>query len=169
MEELVDIYDANREPTGRVAARNGLFLAEGEYMLYVLAVVQDAQGRCLITQRTFDKRWAPGAWEVPGGGAHAGETSWQAVVREVREEVGLDVSAQKREPIYSYDNVDLARGDNYFVDIYLFDTDATADDVVLQESEALDCAFATWACICDLADEGRFLHFERLKAALGMQ
>ena len=36
--------------------------------------------------------WAPGWWEVSGGAAQAGESSWEAVRREVREETGLDVS-----------------------------------------------------------------------------
>ena len=58
----------------------------------VLALIQDRAGRTLITQRSADKRWAAGWWEVPGGGVLAGETSLQAVVREVREEVGLDLS-----------------------------------------------------------------------------
>ena len=38
------------------------------------------------------KAWAPGWWEVSGGAAQAGEPSEEAVLREVREETGLDVS-----------------------------------------------------------------------------
>ena len=166
MEELIDIYDAQRRLTGKTIPRKGAFLAEGEYMLYVLAIIQDAHGRYLITQRALDKHWAPGAWEVSGGGVLAGETSAQAVVREVREEVGLDVSDKPLKPIYSYENVDLARGDNYIVDIYHFQLDVGKDDVVLQDSEAIDCMFATWDEIVELADRGQFLHFSRLEAAL---
>ena len=35
MEELVDIYDVERNRTGEARPREGLFLHEGEYMLYV--------------------------------------------------------------------------------------------------------------------------------------
>ena len=166
MEELIDIYDVNRRSTGKTIPRKGAFLAEGEHMLYVLAIVQDVKGRYLITQRSLDKHWAPGSWEVPGGGVLAGESSVQAVVREVREEVGLDVSGNLLEPIHSYENVDLERGDNYIVDIYLFQLDVREDDVSLQESETVACKFATWDEICALADQDKFLHFGRLKTAL---
>ena len=168
MEERIDIYDQNRNRTGKVIARADAFLGEGEYMLYVLAMLQDTQGRYLIIRRALDKKWAAGQWEVPGGGVLAGETSAQAVVREVREEVGLDIAAatQSLEPLYSYSNVDLTRGDNYFVDIYRIHIDAELDDVVLQESEAIGCMFATWDEICELAEAGEFLHFARLQQAL---
>ena len=166
MEELIDIYNANRTRTGKTIPREGAFLNEGEYMLYVLAIVQDAQGRYLITQRSLDKHWAAGWWEVTGGGVLSGETSEQSVVREVREEVGLNVADQPLTPVYTYENVDLKAGDNYFVDIYHFHLDVTEEDVTLQDSEAIDCMFATWDEICALADEGKFLHFSRLRQAL---
>ena len=167
MEELIDVYDENRVFTGKTIARKGAHMAAGEFVLYILAVVQDAQGRYLITQRSLDKVWAPGSWEVTGGGVLAGETPNQAVVREVREEVGLDVTGQALEPFFSYKNVDPKSGDNYIVDMYKFQLDVDKNDVVLQESEAIDCMFATWDDICALAEAGKFLHFERLRGALG--
>ena len=167
MEELIDIYDADRNRIGLTVPRAGAFMEEGQYMLYVLAIVQDLQGRYLITQRALDKSWGAGWWEVTGGGVLSGETSAQAVVREVGEEVGLDVSDQPLEPIYAYTNVDLKRGDNYIVDIYRFQLDVSEADVSLQDSEAIACKFATWDEISALADQGVFLHFERLRQALG--
>ena len=166
MEEYIDIYDANRKPTGKTIPREGAFLKEGEFMLYVLAIIENREGKFLITQRSMDKHWAAGWWEVTGGGVLSGETSEQAVVREVREEVGLDVSGENLEPVYAYTNVDLKSGDNYIVDIYHFHLDATASDVTLQASEAIDCQFASWNDIVRLADEGVFLHFSRLHQAL---
>lgn len=164
--ELIDIYDRSGQPTGRTIQREGAFLKEGEYMLYVLALIQDGEGRYLITRRALDKHWAPGAWEVPGGGVLAGETSGEAVVREIGEEVGLDVSHERLVPIWRYENVDLPRGDNYLVDIYHFHLDVTAEDVTLQRSEAISARFATWDEIEALADGNEFLHFARLSQAL---
>ena len=166
MEELVDIYDAERNRTGEARPREGLFLHEGEYMLYVLALVENARGEFLITQRALDKSWGAGWWEVSGGGVLSGETSQTAVVREVGEEAGLDVSAEPLVPVYSYTNVDLKRGDNYIVDIYHFHLDVDASDVTLQDSEAIDFKFATWDEISTLAESGTFLHYERLGQAL---
>lgn len=162
MEELVDIYDENRQRTGEARPRAGLKLGAGEYMLYVLALVENAAGKFLITQRSWDKSWGAGWWEVSGGGVLAGETSAAAVVREVGEEAGLDVSAEPLVPVYSYQNVDAKHGDNYIVDIYHFHLNVTEADVTLQDSEAIDFKFASWDDISALAEQGHFLHYERL-------
>ena len=166
MEELIDIYDRNRAFTGLTVSREGARMKKGQYMLYVLAIIQDMQGRILITQRSQDKHWAAGWWEVTGGGVSAGETSEQAIVRELAEEVGLDVADYPLELVYSYENEDLESGDNYIVDIYRFKLDFTVDDVVLQASEAIDCKLVTFDEIEQLAKQGVFLHFNRIKAAL---
>ena len=166
MDEFIDVYDAERNPIGKTIPREDAFLKEGEFMLYVLAIVQNAEGRYLITQRSMDKHWAAGWWEVTGGGVLAGESSVQAVQREVREEVGLDVAGYPLEVVYTYENVDLESGDNYFVDIYRFQLDVTADDVVLQDEEAVDCKMATFDEIEHLGEQGIFLHFKRIEQAL---
>lgn len=166
MQEMIDLYDNNKQPMGETIAREGAFLHEGQYMLYVLALIEDAQGRFLITQRSLDKHWAAGWWEVTGGGVRAGETSAQAVRREVPEEVGLEVTGAVPEPIYGYKNVDLKRGDNYFVDIYHLRLDFDESDVRLLDGEAVGFRLASWEEITELADQGIFLHYERLCQAL---
>jgi 8-oxo-dGTP pyrophosphatase MutT (NUDIX family) len=50
------------------------------------ALVVDEAGRVLMQQRADS-----GNWSLPGGVMELGETIGQAVVREVREETGLDV------------------------------------------------------------------------------
>jgi len=59
----------------------------------VAALIVDAQGRLLITVRGKEPR--KGAWGLPGGFADPGESVEQALTREVREEVGLQVTAMR--------------------------------------------------------------------------
>ena len=165
--ELIDVYDENRQFTGLTVPREGVFLNEGQYMLYTLAILQNNEGKYLITQRSLDKSWAGGWWEISGGGVLSGETTRTAVVREVGEETGLDVSGIEPELIYSYTNVDLAHGDNYFNDIYRFQFDFSEADVVLQQEEAVACKLASWDDIVALHNQGIFLHFDRVRQALG--
>lgn len=166
-DEVIDIYDADHRKTGRVEPRKGIFLKEGEFMMYVLAVIQNEEGKILITQRALDKKWAAGLWEVPGGGACAGEDSTAAVVREVFEETGLSIAGKTGEPIYSYENVDFERGDNYFVDIYHVNMAFNESDIRIREREALGFALVGWDDIVELSKSGKFLHYERLCQALG--
>lgn len=168
--ELIDIYDEHRELTGVILPR-GTFLQPGQFQVYALAVLEDAgcPGRYLITQRSQFESWGAGWWEIPGGGVPAGERPEQAIVREVAEETGLDVSGAEPELLYSYVNVDPERGHNYFTDIYRFVTDIDPAAVVLQEDEAVDFRLATWEDIVELNAQGIFLHFNRVKAALGKE
>ncbi len=51
--------------------------------------MHDAAGRLLLVRRAHDPH--RGRWSLPGGRVERGETAEQAVVREVREETGLEV------------------------------------------------------------------------------
>ena len=77
--EFWDIYDKDKKPTGRTMKKNDWILKDGEYHLSVLGVIHRPDGRFLITQRVMTKAWAPGWWEVSGGAAQAGESSFTAV------------------------------------------------------------------------------------------
>ena len=100
--EYWDIYDAEKRPTGRTMKRNDWCLKDGEYHLTVLGVVARPDGTYLITKRVMTKAWAPGWWEVSGGAAQAGESSEEAVCREVREETGLDISNAEGGYVFTY-------------------------------------------------------------------
>jgi len=85
--ELNDVYDAQGNLTGEVHVR-GTPWQPGEYGLVVCVWVYDGQGKLLLTRRAPEKSY-PGTWENSGGAAKAGETSRQAIVRELFEETGI--------------------------------------------------------------------------------
>ena len=55
----------------------------------VAAIIRDANGRILCTQRGYGewKDW----WEFPGGKLEAGETPEEALMREIREELSTEI------------------------------------------------------------------------------
>lgn len=167
--EYFDVYNDKKENTGRPLPRKGSFLQEGEYQLIVLALIERPDHRFLITQRSLNKKWAAGAWEVSGGGVMAGESSFEGVCREVREEVGLDVSKTDGRCVYTYSNVDLKRGDNYFVDIYHFHMDFSENDVTIQDSEAIDFKIVPFSEITKLSEDDNFLHYSRILEAFAAE
>jgi 8-oxo-dGTP diphosphatase len=58
-------------------------------LLVAACALIDADGRVLITQRPEGKTLG-GLWEFPGGKVEPGETPEQAVIRELREEIGVE-------------------------------------------------------------------------------
>ncbi len=163
--ELWDIYDENKQPTGRTMKKNDWHMQPGEFHLTVLGVIRRPDGKFLITQRVMTKAWAPGSWEVSGGGVMAGETSAQAIQREIWEETGLDVTGAKGGYLFSYQRINPDEGDNYFVDIYRFDMDVKEEDVHIQTAEAMGFQFADLDTIKELAEQNKFLHYNSIKQA----
>ena len=157
------IYDENKQLTGRKMKRNDWCLKEGEYHLTVLGVIARPDGTFLITKRVMTKAWAPGWWEVSGGGVQAGESSEEAVRREVKEETGLDVRNAEGGYAFTYKRVNPDEGDNYFVDVYRFVMDIDEKDVSFQEAEIDGHMFATREQIESFAKEGKFLHYDSIK------
>lgn len=164
--ELWDIYDKDKKPTGRTMKRNDWCLKEGEYHLSVLGVIQRPDGKYLITKRAADKAWAPGWWEVSGGAAIAGETSEDAVKREILEETGLDVTNAEGGFLFSYHRENPGEGDNYFVDVYKYHMDFTEEDIKLQTEETNAFQIAGAAQLSEYDKQGIFLHYQSIKQAL---
>lgn len=163
--EMIDIYDDDRKFTGVTLPRKTR-LEKGQYMLYVLALIQNDDGKFLVTQRAMDKKWAAGQWEIPGGGSMAGETSLDALKREVYEETGLDISSDNISVIYSYKNYDEKYGDNYFADIYLVKKSFSLEDVNLDAREVTNMKLASLEEIDSLHNTDGFLHYKRIHEAL---
>lgn len=161
--EVWDIYDKDKKRTGRTMLRDEKCLKEGEYHLSVLGVIMRPDGKFLITKRAENKAWAAGWWEVSGGACVAGEDSKDAVIREVWEETGLDVSEAEGGFLFSYHREN--PGENYFVDIYRFVLDFEEKDIILQEEETAGFMIADLKQIQEFAAQGIFLHYDSIKEA----
>ncbi|HEY7091913.1 MAG TPA: NUDIX hydrolase [Ktedonobacterales bacterium] len=70
------------------------------------------QGRFLLGKRSTRRKAYPGVWDLPGGHVEAGETVEQALVRELREELGVTPTkwrklAVLREPAMGNEGADM--------------------------------------------------------------
>ena len=85
---------------------------EGEkpLVLVAAAALVDADGRVLIARRPPGKAMA-GLWEFPGGKLAPGETPERALIRELREELGIDTEQSCLAPLafasHGYDDFHL--------------------------------------------------------------
>ncbi len=75
------------------------------------------EGKVLIVHRSENETFAPGNWELPGGHVEFGETIEDAMIRETREETGLDVGIES--PYHAFTYV-LGEEEKHYVEIILF-------------------------------------------------
>ena len=100
--ELFDLYNEKREPTGKTHIR-GEEIPEGYYHLVVHVWLRLPDGRFLISKRSATKETYPLLWECVGGSVVAGEDSYTGAIREVFEEVGIDLSDRQGKIILTKD------------------------------------------------------------------
>lgn len=161
MPEYWDIYDAERNLTGKTAIR-GEWLGTNEYHLVVFAWIRNSDGRYLISRRSSNKAGA-NMWETVGGSALKGESSIEAVIREVKEEVGFDVDYGCGTLIKSIRHEDEMA---WFGDYWLFEMDIDLDQVICQEEEVSEVKLLQRNEILEHIKNSEFfngkIHFESL-------
>ena len=130
MTEYWDVYDGNREFTGKTIKRGEPF-GENEFYVCCEVWIVNSKNQMLVTQRHPDKK-AGGQWEFTGGGVLAGETTLSAAVREAKEELGLwlDETELELHEVYKHKN--------YFMDIYVVRKNLAEEEIILDKNEVVD-------------------------------
>ena len=136
MTEFNDVYDRNRRRTGRVH-RRGTPWRLGEYGLVVCVWIYDGQGKLLLTMRAPEKSYG-GTWENTGGAARVGETSLQAIVREVSEETGIHAEAK------DFFLLGATTRRRLHFDHYCLKRNDPIEDIILQPGETVDARWFTF-------------------------
>ena len=135
--ELNDIYDINRNLTGRVHRRGTPWRA-GEYGLVVCVWVHDGNGHLLLTRRAPQKSFA-GTWENSGGAAQAGESSLDAITRELFEETGIRAEAA------DFELLGTGSDKNAHYDFYCLQRSVPLTQIVLQPGETDGAKWVTFS------------------------
>jgi mutator protein MutT len=80
----------------------------------VAAFLRDGN-RVLLCHRSAGRRWYPDVWDLPGGHVEDGEIPRAALVRELREELGIAIAEPSGQPIQE------VRADTFDMQIWLVD------------------------------------------------
>ena len=143
--EFNDVYDIHRRPTGRVHQR-GTPWAPGDYGFVVCVWVYDGEGRVLLTRRAPQKSF-PGTWENSGGAVKAGETSRQAVARELREETGIEAAEEE------FQLLETGREGNIHYDYYCLHREIPLSKIKLLPGETDGVQWATFQQVHELIEK----------------
>lgn len=89
--ELLDIYDDNGNKTGRIIERGdkSVKLSKNEHIAISVIFIENDNGEFLIQKTSKEKG---NIYSSTGGHVYSGETPITAIKREVKEELGIDIS-----------------------------------------------------------------------------
>ncbi|MEE1282410.1 MAG: NUDIX domain-containing protein [Acutalibacteraceae bacterium] len=152
--EMFDIYTENREKTNRTIER-GTALEKNDYRLVVHACIINDKNEMLIQQRQpFKSGWA-NMWDITvGGSVIAGETSKQAVQRELFEELGINIDFSDIRPQFTINF------ENGFDDIYIIQrSDIDITTLKLQYEEVQRVKWASFNEIQEMLHNGTFIPY----------
>ena len=133
-QERFDVLDKDRKHLGYTKVR-GEKLDDNEYNVGIELWIFN-NGKLLMTQRSMQKSH-PGEWEVPGGCSQTNESSFDTLVREASEEIGLTVHKE------DFELIDTQIYKKQFVDIYKSNIPVDLDKIILQDEEVSAVKFAT--------------------------
>ncbi len=156
--EKIDIYDINKQKTGRVKIRYKEPLEDGEYILITKAIIINSDKKILLSKRAKDKARLPGYWEINGGCCSAGEQTSQAIVREIKEEIGIDLSKYKG--IFFKDYL----SGEVFVDVWLYKIDIDISELKFSDREVEQAKWVTFEEYEELNKQKILSNYETLQS-----
>ena len=155
--EIWDLYDENRELLGKDHVR-GEQLPIGGYHLVVHVWIRNSKGEYLISQRSANRPTNPLMWECVDGSVVKGEDSLQGVLREVKEEIGIDLLPEKGQVVLSdIKKIEFGKVVNKIVDVWLFDYDGEVDLGNATTDEVAQVAWMNREQIKELFDANMFV------------
>ena len=153
MMELWDVYDKNRNLTGRTMERGSEF-GKGDFHLVIHVCIFNSKNEMLIQQRQPWKKGWPNMWDITVGGcAVSGETSIEAAEREMFEEIGYEIDLSDERPFFTI-NFEVG-----FDDYYLVEREIEIKDLTLQYEEVQSVKWAIKDEILQLVKEGKFIDY----------
>ncbi len=148
--EIWDVYDRNRRKTGRTHKR-GIPLEKGDYHLVVHVWIINDNGEILIQKR---QPWKDkgNLWDCSAAGAAIiGDESKDAAIREVKEELGIDLDIKNESFIFS------TKMHNAFEDIWLIKKNIKIEDLNLQYEEVSDAKWVKKEELMEMIASGEFI------------
>ncbi len=107
--ELRDVYTRDGSFTGIVVEKHAA-ARKGDYFRHVLIIIKTmdsplpgaGEGMYIVQQRSLKAKWYAGKWDMTGGGVRAGEDPETAAIRELKEELFLEVKKEELKPAFEY-------------------------------------------------------------------
>ena len=142
--EYTDLYDENKNLTGEKLFREKgtkLIVPKGRYSVVVLAFIENSKGEFLFQMTSKRKK---NVWATTGGHVKSGQTSKEAIIEEIKEELGIDINENEIKLFKTY------KYDDAFKDVFYIKKDIDINSLTYQEDEVEYVKYLTKDEILDL-------------------
>lgn len=157
MSELWDVYTIDRKLIGKTCIRGEQGkLADDEFHLWVMVWIKNPKtGKYLVSQRAADKDTDPLKWETVAGHSIAGDTSLDAALREVYEEVGITLKREDAKILATKVAMIIdGRRHNWIRDSFYFETTMEPDLNKATTNEVIQTKWLTFDEIKEMYERG---------------
>jgi isopentenyldiphosphate isomerase len=154
--EMVDVLQPDGDSAGQILSRDEVH-AQGLWHRTVHVWVRNAAGQLLLQQRADLKETNPGLWDVSvAGHVSAGQTSLEAALRELEEEIGLCVLEDELQYLFTVQSEQSDQEGHYidreFQDVYLLQKEVQLGSLFADPNEVKALAWIESAVLRKLAE-----------------
>ena len=142
--ESTDLYDENKNLTGEKLFREKgtkLIVPKGRYSVVVLAFIENSKGEFLFQMTSKRKK---NVWATTGGHVKSGQTSKEAIIEEIKEELGIDINEDEVKLFKTY------KYDDAFKDVFYIKKDIDINSLTYEKDEVEYVKYLTKDKILDL-------------------
>jgi isopentenyldiphosphate isomerase len=138
--EYFDVLTEKGEYTDRVESRKECH-NKGFWHKAVAVFIINSKNQILLQKRSSNKKMWPNLWDISAGGhVLAGEFGFQAIIREIKEEIGIDIN--KNDILFigaaTSENIKKDIINKHFNEYYIVNKDIEIADLKLQKEEVSD-------------------------------
>jgi len=155
MEEKFDVLNEWGEFTGKIATKSQCH-KEGLWHRAVYAFIINNEGDILLQRRSCNKKRWPDMWDVTvGGHVLTGEFGREALIREVSEELGLEVSDDEIKYLVGSTSIDTSSAyiNKHFNECYIITKNVDLSEIVLQTEEVSEVKFFSLNDILNMVND----------------
>lgn len=152
----MELLDEQGNKTGKTMERNNFPLQYTHLGADVWIV--NSEKEILIQKRSANKKHSPNVWAMTGGSVIAGEESIDTIVREAKEELGVQIDKKELILVKKY-KVKHKETAPVVIDTYFIKMDIPIEDIEIQQEELSEIKWASWEEVQKIYDNGEFIEF----------
>lgn len=134
--EYFDILRRDGSKIGKTALK-GTGLSGDNYYMGVHGYIHNENNEFLLQQRSGNKDFLPFGWDIHMGHVEAGETCIEAIKREIKEEIGIEISNTKYHDRFIWDE------HNHMIDVFMIVEHVDISQATLKSDEVINLKYVS--------------------------